>query len=391
MVIGGGVLLLPGLAYEEAGRAAVWAWALAALVSAPLLVIVATLGARHPAAGGIAGFVEPSLGRRASRMTEMLLLSAVTGGAGLIIVGGNAVGDWVGSDTLVLPVAFALLAVSVAVGLRGAAFAGSWLRAVSAVFIVALLAVALAGAIGGTDGAGMPGASEVGDGVGTVGLVFFAFVGWELMASMSEEFVNPRRDFPRAIALSFGIVAALYLLLAISVQQTLSLDDPNVDSSPVAATAELLWGEFGRILVSTIGVVIVTANIAGVLVAFSRLIFASARSGLLPRTLTRTDRRGTPVTAVLVTASVFALLAIAEQLGWVTQATLFRLAASAFFATFVVATIAFIAETTGAVRLFGFGALAISVAVLASFGWFALYPLAVGAVALATTQRTQST
>jgi amino acid transporter len=175
------------------------------------------------------------------------------------------------------------------------------------------------------------------------------------------------------------------------VQQTLSLDDPNVDSSPVAATAELLWGEFGRILVSTIGVVIVTANIAGVLVAFSRLIFASARSGLLPRTLTRTDRRGTPVTAVLVTASVFALLAIAEQLGWVTQATLFRLAASAFFATFVVATIAFIAETTGAVRLFGFGALAISVAVLASFGWFALYPLAVGAVALATTQWTQST
>ena len=58
LVVGSGLLILPGLAYQQAGGAAVYAWAISALVSIPLLVVFARLGADIPGAGGVAGFMQ---------------------------------------------------------------------------------------------------------------------------------------------------------------------------------------------------------------------------------------------------------------------------------------------------------------------------------------------
>ena len=57
IVIGAGMLSLPGLVYREAGGWAVWAWVLDALLVLPLLFVFALLGRRFPSAGGVAGFV----------------------------------------------------------------------------------------------------------------------------------------------------------------------------------------------------------------------------------------------------------------------------------------------------------------------------------------------
>jgi amino acid efflux transporter len=65
MVVGSGLLVLPGLAYLEAGSTAIYAWIISALVSVPLLVVFARFGATFPGAGGIAGFVQQTFSRRA--------------------------------------------------------------------------------------------------------------------------------------------------------------------------------------------------------------------------------------------------------------------------------------------------------------------------------------
>ncbi|MCB0975537.1 MAG: APC family permease [Actinobacteria bacterium] len=388
LVIGGGILVIPGLAYDRSGAAAVWSWVLAAGVTAPLLVIVADLGSRFPNAGGIAGFVEPTLGKGAARVAQFLLLAAMTGGAALCVVGGDLVGDWVGTDRVVLPTACAVLGIAVGVAMRGTEFAGTGLKVLSAIFVMGLAIIGVAGAVAGHHGVGNPSLGDIASGIDGLGLVFFAFVGWEMMATMTEEFLEPRRDFPRTIAISFVVVSVAYLAVALAVQRSLAADDPAVLTSPVASVAEVLWGGLGRSVVTTVGLAIVMTNVVGVVIAFSRVVYATARARLLPARLTVTDRRGTPTTAIAATGSVFAAGILLEQAGVVDQATLFELAASAFFASFVLAACAYIAANTSPRRYFGVIALVISVVALGSLRWFALYPVAVASVALLTSRRT---
>ena len=57
IVLGAGMLSLPGLVYRESGGWAVFAWLLDAALVVPLLFVFAALGRRFPSAGGVAGFV----------------------------------------------------------------------------------------------------------------------------------------------------------------------------------------------------------------------------------------------------------------------------------------------------------------------------------------------
>ena len=388
MVVGSGVLVLPGLAYEAEGSAAVWSWVVAAACCAPLLVVIASLGARYPTAGGVAGFVRPALGDRVADSAEFLLLAALPGGAGLALVAGHLVADLVGEKWLVGPFAAVMLVVAGGAALRGAEFTGALVRGLAVTFVVMLLVVAAAGLVAGGDGLGTGDLSGISAGIGGLGLVFFAFVGWELMAFMSEEFVDPARDFPRMIAVSFLVVVGLYLLLAESVQVALDQGDPRVTTSPVATVAEIALGDAGRVVVTVIGVLIVAANVQSVVLAFSRLVFASARRGRLRHLLAVTSNDGNPKRAVIVTVAAFGACVVPERLGWVSQALLFELAASAFFTGFVLAALAYASETSGWwQRLFGIATCGIAVAALLSFGWLVLYPLVVLVVCMTTHRR----
>src|SRR5207302_1627523 len=53
-LIGPGVLLVPALAAQAAGAASIVAWAALLVLSAPLAIVFAALGVRHPVAGGVA-------------------------------------------------------------------------------------------------------------------------------------------------------------------------------------------------------------------------------------------------------------------------------------------------------------------------------------------------
>ena len=388
MVVGSGVLVLPGLVYEAEGAAAVWSWVLAAAVCAPLLVVIASLGARYPTAGGVAGFVRPALGDRVADSAEFLLLAAIPGGAGLALVAGHLVADLVGEKWLVGPFAAVMLVVAGGAALRGAEFTGALVRGLAVTFVVMLLVVAAAGLVAGGDGLGTGDLSGISEGIGGLGLVFFAFVGWELMTFMSEEFVDPARDFPRMIAVSFLVVVGLYLMLAQSVQVALDHDDPRVTTSPVATVAEIALGDGGRVVVTVIGVLIVAANVHSVVLAFSRLVFASARRGRLRHLLAVTSTDGNPKRAVIVTVAAFGACVVPERLGWVSQALLFELAASVFFTGFVLAALAYASESSGWwQRLFGIATCGIAVATLLSFGWLVLYPLVVLGVSMTMHRR----
>jgi amino acid efflux transporter len=76
-------------------------------------------------------------------------------------------------------------------------------------------------------------------------ILFFAFVGWELLSFTSEEFKNPKRVFPLMIALSFVIVVALYLLITViqfTFQLVLPRSHPGLTGAPIDSTLGSVFG-----------------------------------------------------------------------------------------------------------------------------------------------------
>lgn len=380
MVVGSGLLVLPGLVYRNAGDAAVWSWVFAAVVVAPVLVAIASLGASYPSAGGIAGFVRPTLGDRWARSAEVVFLGSIPGGGGLALVGGNLVADLFGPAWLVPIGAVGVLGLGWAVNRAGARVGARLQQVLSLTFVLGLAVISLAALAAGGSGPGVTMPDDPGRAIDQLGLVFFAFAGWELMAFTSEEFVNPRRDFPLMIGMSFVAVTLLYLVLATALQTALSATDPDLGTAPISALAEVAFGDAGRAVITVLGLVIVAANVNGVVWALSRLAYSAAREGTLPATVARTDARSVPGRAVTAVVAGFAAFVAIERLGWIDLETLFRLAAACIVAGLVLAAAAFVAHTGGGRRWFAVVTLAIAVAAFASFGLIALYPVGSAAV-----------
>jgi len=64
IVVGAGLLTLPGLSYAQAGRLGHLPWLLMSVLMLPLLAVFAFFARRHPSAGGVVGYIRLSLGPR---------------------------------------------------------------------------------------------------------------------------------------------------------------------------------------------------------------------------------------------------------------------------------------------------------------------------------------
>jgi amino acid efflux transporter len=380
LVVGSGLLILPGLAYQKAGGAAVYAWAVGALVSIPLLVVFARLGADIPGAGGVAGFMQFAFSRRAGAATEILLLGAIPGGAGIAITGGKYFGTFFGgSPAAVICGTLLILSVGGAVNFAGAKTSGKIQKGLSFILVALLILVAaVALAFGDTSaGEGLAPLAQAGEALPTVALVFFAYVGWELMSFMSEEFKNPKRDFPLMVVFSYLIVVVLYLLVALAVQFVLPRDHPQIADAPIAALLTIVAGKLSGRVVAAIGLLIVVVNFIGVVWAFSRLIYASAREGLLPGGWSRLHSDAKiPRNAVMTAVIAFGAVSLFYSADLLSQATLFEIAGVSFFMAYLLSVAAYIRRSRYfPAKVFGLLTLAGVGYVFLRFGLIALYPI----------------
>lgn len=203
----------------------------------------------------------------------------------------------------------------------------------------------------------------------TVGLVFFAFTGWEMISFTTEEYRNPPRDFPRVLAISFVLVTAMYLLLAAGLQAQVSPDDPTLTGAPMRGMVEGAVGDAGALLVSVLGVVVIAANLVGAIWGASRLVMSSAREGLLPTPLAVVEeRRSSPRRAVVAVTAVFILVVAASSSGLLSLTTLLGFAGRNFFWLYLLSVVVYVRLFPGAARAFGVIVAVVLGAVTLSFG-----------------------
>ena len=140
-------------------------------------------------------------------------------------------------------------------------------------------------------------------------VVFFAFIGFDVVATAAEETKNPQRDMPRGILGSLIICTTLYVLVSIVVTgmqhySQLSIDAPLADA--FKATGHPWYAGF----ISFGAAVGLTTVCMILLLGQTRVFFAMSRDGLLPRFFSRVHPKfRTPHRPTILLGVIIAILA----------------------------------------------------------------------------------
>lgn len=340
-LLGPSLLLLPGLAVQEAGPASVLAWAALLVLSALIAWVFSRLGTRVSAQGGVAAFAAAGLGPRAGAAVGWCFLGGVITGAPVVcLMGGRYLGALFGADERgSLAAAAGLLLVVVALRLRGAR-TGSGLQLVLVGVLLVLVVLAVVGSAPQLRAANWaPFAPHGLAGVGRASaLLMLAFVGWEASASLTGQLRDPRRQLPRVIGAAFAVTSVVYLGLAVATVGVLG--SAAAGPAPLAELLRAAMGPAGPVLAAIAAVALTLAATNAYLTGAAALAV-----DLLPAT-TRPPRR---LLAVGVAAFGVLLLGL-TALGTVDVTGLVALPTSLFLVVYLGCTAAAVRLLRGPVR-----------------------------------------
>ena len=214
-LFGPGLLLLPGLAAQQAGPASIIAWVALLGLSGIFATVFASLGRKVPGAAGAAGYAAAGLGRRAAAMTRWWFLAGVIAGAPIVcLIGASYVTALTGGG----PLARAAVAAGLLLAVLGLATGGVRASTMAQLLLVALLIAVVVTAVAGSAPAARPanwtpfaphGWLSVGRAAATLML---SFVGWEAVAPLTGRL--RAGQLTRVIGIAFTVTAVLYLGLA---------------------------------------------------------------------------------------------------------------------------------------------------------------------------------
>lgn len=329
-IVGGGILILAGVAFAETGPGAILAFALNGAVALVTALSFAELSSAFPESGGAYVFAKKVLSVRAAFAVGWVLWFAYIV-AGVLYALGFAEFAALGLQSLWLeagstpPAWLADRGFALALALGAAAlYAGSLIRRLSAggkvinigkvaVFTVLILAgvVALIRQPLGVTGAHLSPLLPHGSAglLAAMGFTFIALQGFDLIAAVAGEVSNPSRNIPRAMFLSLGIALVIYLPM-LFIMSTAGVE-PGSNIGPVAAedpgaivplAVRRFMGPVGYWLVIVAAVLSTLSALQANILAASRVAYSMARDRTLPAVLgTVHTRRQTPVMGIYAT------------------------------------------------------------------------------------------
>lgn len=387
-IMGSGILFLPSLSYQLAGPDVLVAWGLTTLFCLPLLLIFSDMVRAVPTEHGVSGFIGLGLGKHIAASVPILLLGTVgLGMPSAALIAGRYFGHMSGGGIAVeASAALALVVVSIVANIRGIRSSSLVQRVVAFALFVLALALLLM-----TVPAALPHIESIKPAwdfqrilTGSV-IAFWAYAGFENMTFTAGEFRRPHRDIMVSIALSLLLCGALYIGLTANYAALISQGSIN----PIVGLAQLAEHSPQKAVVAAlvtlfaIGAVLI--NLTSWSWGISRLIYASAGDGALPRSLHKLSERDVPQRALL---GMLALFSVVIGFG-AAMPTLFESGLQVVSTNFVVLYLLCLVSYTRCVeqawkKILG-ATLTVALCVfLSSSGWLILYPAALvgGAAAL---------
>jgi APA family basic amino acid/polyamine antiporter len=171
--------------------------------------------------------------------------------------------------------------------------------------------------------------SEVGV-MAAAAIIFFAFYGFDAIATAAEEAKNPSRDLAIGIVGSMLVCVAIYMAVAAAAIGAVATTGFANSPEPLALILREIGEPWAARVLGAAAVIALPTVILAFFYGQSRIFFTVARDGLLPPSLARVSQRGTPVRITIFTAIVTSVFA-----GLIPLASIAALANAGTLAAFV--------------------------------------------------------
>jgi len=340
VILGAGIYALIGTAAGITGPALWLAFIIASIIASLTAFSYAELIARYPKSGAESVFVLNAFGseRLAFFVGFVFLLS------NLFSVATVAFGFatyfklfFLISPTLVAIIVIILAAIINNAGIQESVFLNNLFTFIEAsgLILIIIFGFSSIGTVNLLEGINQEtGIELIAPIFSGVALVFFAFLGFEGIANISEEIKEPTKVVPKAIILSLIISTIIYVLVAMV---SVSVVEPSILASassevdtghgPLALVAEqTISPGFGYVL-SVVALFATFNTVLILLIVCSRYIYGLAGQKLLPKMFSKVNKKTkTPTNAVIASAAVgilFAGVGNLQILGNLTTAAIF--------------------------------------------------------------------
>jgi APA family basic amino acid/polyamine antiporter len=287
-------------------------WVVSAAGSICLALVFAHLAGFRPASGGPYAYTRQAYGDLAGFLVAWgYWISIWTANAALAVAFVGYLDPFIPS-VVRNPLAAAVLAVGMvwlltAVNCRGTLGAGRVQLVTTALKILPLLLIGVAGTLAFAPAHFSLAGVEGGFGKGvlaTVTLTLWAFVGLESATVPAGSTADAQRTIPRATVIGTLLAAAIYLLSTVGVMSLLDPATLAQSTAPFADAARVLAGNGAAALVAIGAAISCFGALNGWVLIGGQVPMAVARDGLFPRAFARLSNRGTPDFAMIVGATL---------------------------------------------------------------------------------------
>ncbi len=340
-IVGTGILTLIGVGAAKAGPAVILSFAIAGVICACAALAYAEMATMIPVSGSAYTYSYVVLGEGLAWIIGWSLILEYSLVVSAVAVGWSGYAAPLLQSYLGVPKALmqgpdaggivnlpavAIIVVVAVLLLRGTRESAT-VNAALVLVKIAALAVFVAFALPAFDAAHLEpfnpygfaksvGADGVERGImAAAAIIFFAFYGFDAIATAAEETRNPGRDLIIGIVGSMAACVLIYVAVAVAAVGAVSYTRFADSPEPLA----LILRELGRPLVAQYLAASAVIALPTVILAFfygqSRIFFTMARDGMLPQSLAKLSSAGTPVRITLFTAAVVTVLAGLVPLG----------------------------------------------------------------------------
>jgi len=147
------------------------------------------------------------------------------------------------------------------------------------------------------------------------GVIFFAYIGFDVVSTLAQEARNPQRDMPIGILGSLLVCTVLYIVVSLVLTGVVPYTQLN-GPAPFAVALDAMRLHVFSPLLKVGAIAGLTSVILVLLLGQTRVFFSMSRDGLLPPFVAKVHSRfRTPYLITLITGTVTATLAALLPIG----------------------------------------------------------------------------